>query len=94
MLIRYFSLDSEKVVQPIKTVVRFSTVKSFYFTRLPRVNLYMYSIKLIITYLRLYQGDKQGDIKTICPGDIVFCPAAKTKMASDCKSVVKKQNTL
>ena len=48
----------------------------------------------LITYLRLYQGDKQGDIKTICPGDIVFCPAAKAKMASDCNSVAKKQNML
>ena len=33
----------------MKTLIRFSTVKyHFYFTRLPRVNLFMYGIKLYI----------------------------------------------
>ena len=48
---------------------------------------------LFITHPRLYQGDKHGDIKMIYPR-YGFCPAAKTKMASDSKSVVKKQNIL
>ena len=42
---------------------------------------------MFITYLHLYQGDKQGDIKMICPAvssllivtdcDITFCPAVE-----------------
>ena len=53
-----------------------------------------YLINQFITYLRLYQGDKQTNIKMICPGNIISCPASKAKMAYDSKSVVEKQNML